>query len=336
MKLRFNAQILFTGIMLVGFFLPWVTIPGLGSMIDISGYNAPGRLTAIMQMAGERSASGLGYAYLVYLIPALAILIAALNMNNKATHIVSLILGLIPVLPFAYVLVVGASAALQPVAFGAYLTALAGLLLILSAVGVIRFGEETGDGANLAAVFKTHGKKIGIGAGAVVAAILIFLGGRMIYRKVTAPATAFTVASASASSHLPASANYSHEAAKAFDGYRASAWGEGAKGDGIGESIAATFDGTVKIKSIGIINGFTDTHATFGNLYPLNNRVKKAKLIFDDGEETLVFEDGKESEQTIKLASAHSTKSAKLVILEVYKGAKWDDTLVSELAFYDK
>jgi len=335
MKLRFNAQILFTGIMLVGFFLPCVSIPGFGTMIDISGYNAPGRLTAIMQMAGERSAS-FGYAYLVYLIPVLAVFVFALNMNNKATHIVSLILGLVPVLPFVYVLVVGGSAALQPVAFGAYLTAIGGLLLILSAVGVIHFGEETGDGANFAAVFKTHGKKIGIGAGAVVAAVLIFFGGRMIYRKVTAPATAVTIASASASSHLPTSANYNHEAAKAFDGYRATAWGEGAKGDGIGENVTAIFGDAVKIKSIGIINGFTDTNATLGNLYPLNNRVKKAKLIFDDGEETLVFEDAKESEQKIKLASAHSTKSAKLVILEVYKGAKWDDTLISELAFYDK
>lgn len=332
MKLRFNAQILFTGIILVAFFLPWFSF----GILELSGYNLPGRIAALDRFGGRSDAS-LSYLYLVYVIPVLAVLITMLNLKNIATQIPSLLLGALTLLAFGAWVFEKGSSVFEIMTVGAYLTIISAVPLTLSAIGLIRFGEETGGaGSDPAAFFRSHGKKIGIGAAGIAAAILLFVGGRAAYRKLTAPAQKITVTSASASSTLAASANYDYRAANAFDWSASTAWGEGVKGDGIGESLVAEFGETVKIKSIGIVNGFAETHASLGNLYTLNNRVKKAKLIFDDGEEILAFEDGKETEQKIGLNSAHKTKSVKFVILEIYKGAKWDDTLISSVSFYDK
>lgn len=147
------------------------------------------------------------------------------------------------------------------------------------------------------------------------------------------PSVILNTTSASASSTLASSANYAYEAKNALDGNPATAWVEGVKGDGLGESLQVTFDGKAKVKEFAIINGFAENHASLGDLYPLNNRVKKLRIVFDDGEESVDLRDGVKELQTIKFAKPHESMGAKIVISEVYKGSKWDDTVVSEIQF---
>ena len=100
-------------------------------------------------------------------------------------------------------------------------------------------------------------------------------------------------------------------------------WVEAAKGDGIGEYIKIDYEG---INGLIISNGYVDYNKP--NLYENNNRVK----VFE------VYNQENKKIQEIELADTpdpqifkiqENCKSIKLVIKEVYKGTKWDDTCVN-------
>ncbi|MBS0618720.1 MAG: CHAT domain-containing protein [Spirochaetes bacterium] len=157
----------------------------------------------------------------------------------------------------------------------------------------------------------------------------------LLYDTIT-PTQKLSITRITASSILPTSPNYTYIPKNAIDSNRSTAWGEGVKGDGIGESLDFDFGKTVLVTAMDIVNGFTEMHTTLGNLYFLNNRIKKIKIIFDDGEEEISLRDNWEAPQYIKLVSQHKTTKAKVTISEIYKGQKWDDTLISEINFFGK
>ena len=131
---------------------------------------------------------------------------------------------------------------------------------------------------------------------------------------------------------------------KAFDGDPLTVWAEGAEDEGINEYIDIQFSWSgskeILIDRIGIMPGYFDE-----KYYEKNNRVKKAKIEFRDysnsGYEyvTITNEFEFRDEMAIQYKNLDKPVEAgaiSLTILDVYKGNQWNDTCISEIAFYYK
>ena len=145
-------------------------------------------------------------------------------------------------------------------------------------------------------------------------------------------------AAASASSELPADRWGTYHAWSVNDGLLSTPWSEGVAGAGVGEWILLEFPGTVEIHSIGVSVGYDrdpDDKLRSPEVFTNNNRLKRATLIFSNGERTTVdFADAR-GVQVRPLVRAPGpniqTDSVKLVIEEVYPGAVYDDTCIAEI-----
>ncbi len=106
-------------------------------------------------------------------------------------------------------------------------------------------------------------------------------------------------------------------------------WVEAAKGNGEGEYIEIKTD--IEFDNLKILNGYVDL--TRFDLYKKNSRVKI--FIIDDLDNNIKSEIELVDEvifQDFKLAKP--TKHIRLIIKEVYKGDKWEDTCVSSILPY--
>ena len=139
-----------------------------------------------------------------------------------------------------------------------------------------------------------------------------------------------------ASSILDPTTNYTYGPEMVNDDYFNSVWAEGSKGDGIGDYLLYKFNGTYTFQQFEIVNGFSALHKVFGDLYFLNNRVKGLRIEFEDGAETVVFNDKVKGYQTVAFNKPHRSSWAKISITSVYKGKKWDDTCIAEAHFFGK
>ena len=118
------------------------------------------------------------------------------------------------------------------------------------------------------------------------------------------------------------------------------AWSEGADGYGIGEYLLYTFEGaSPRITEIKIVNGYVKTESAYKN----NTRVKKLKVYYNDevlgilnlkdirGTQSFKFEPIGFADRT-NLANAKDW-TLKFEIVEVYKGLKFQDVVISEIYF---
>jgi len=131
--------------------------------------------------------------------------------------------------------------------------------------------------------------------------------------------------------------NNDYRSDKSYDGKNDTAWCVG--NNGVGEWIKFYFrpgpayirevlKGKRNVHKINIMNGF----AANKKLYYENNRIKKMKVEFDEGERRIIeFKDGVFDYQSFKFNIR--SKWVKLTILEIYKGTKYNDTCISELDF---
>lgn len=103
-------------------------------------------------------------------------------------------------------------------------------------------------------------------------------------------------------------------------------WVEGAKGNGINETISIEFNNPVY--GFSILNGYVDVQNM--KLFKENSRVKKLKVedLTNKLEYTMNFED-KVYFNYLELSKP--SNSIKLTILEVYEGTKYQDTCISAL-----
>jgi hypothetical protein len=110
-----------------------------------------------------------------------------------------------------------------------------------------------------------------------------------------------------------------------------SAWVEGVKGDGIGESVTLTLDKPAKVKRIGLVNGY----AKNDDIYTKNNRVAKLDVSVNGGPSFSVnVPDERLSSEMFYFdlpESADAVSTVKLTIAGVYKGTKYEDTALSEV-----
>lgn len=115
------------------------------------------------------------------------------------------------------------------------------------------------------------------------------------------------------------------------DGLDHTVWTErrGRKSDG--QSFGIEFESEAMVHSIGIINGYTKHHDEHGNLYWLNNRLKKVKIAFSSGRTMVVELEELEQMQDIEVDPPERSTRVLVDILEINPGSRWDDNAVAAL-----
>ena len=146
-----------------------------------------------------------------------------------------------------------------------------------------------------------------------------------------------------ASSSLSSQGTNTYEAINAHDLNYENAWVEGAKGYGIGEYLTYHFKAaSPRVTDIIIVNGYVKSVSAYRN----NSRVKKLRVYLNDLPLAVLNLEDRIANQVFKLdpigTSDRSDWDAmeklpdwklKFEILEVYKGTKYDDVVISEIYF---
>jgi len=134
-----------------------------------------------------------------------------------------------------------------------------------------------------------------------------------------------------------------YPASNAIDGDNATAWTEGVDGSGVGQWIQVNFEQPVTLNRINVNIGYDSN----SDLFEKNNRVKRAAFFFSNGynfEYTFTDQRGLQNaydasgawryDASGALSGGITTDYVKFIILEVYRGNKYNDTAISEMEFW--
>lgn len=134
-----------------------------------------------------------------------------------------------------------------------------------------------------------------------------------------------------ASSTLEPSKHNNYYYSNLIDNDLSSPWVEGVQGYGINEWIKIELSDKIEVKGLKIVNGYNlNRNDRTGDRYNKNSRVKKAKLVFSNGQSQMIDLIDTRQEQLINIEPV-ITESIKFIIIDVYPGSKWDDTCLSEI-----
>lgn len=120
----------------------------------------------------------------------------------------------------------------------------------------------------------------------------------------------------------------------AIDDDPSTCWSEGGDGHGVGEWLRISFAEARTLAQIRLINGYDKRQGRLDR-WKENPRVKRATLRFSDGTTVPWNLRDIRDWQSIALARPVTTTFVQLTISEVYSGARWEDTSISEIAFTD-
>lgn len=139
-----------------------------------------------------------------------------------------------------------------------------------------------------------------------------------------------------ATSSLSSQGNNSYSAENIHDFNHRSAWVEGVKGYGVGESVVYEFAyNSPRIRTVYILNGYVKSESA----WKANSRVKKLQVYYNDESIAILELQDSRSLQWFNIGDVEKTGKnptyLQFVILEVYPGAKYQDTVISEI-FFDK
>jgi hypothetical protein len=149
-------------------------------------------------------------------------------------------------------------------------------------------------------------------------------------QNVAAPAAGLiSYLSASSMQTEPADKNAYHPV-KLFDGDHKTMWIEGAKGPGFGENVAVSFAQPITADEIKFEPG-----CYWPEYWKQNNRVKSLDVKLDVKKYMASFKD-EMTVQSLKLGSPVTFNAATFTIKDVYPTTKWEDTAISEIAFYNQ
>ena len=133
-----------------------------------------------------------------------------------------------------------------------------------------------------------------------------------------------------ASSELSES-NMTHFAGRVLDGDPDTAWVEGAAGQGIGEKLVLTFDGTYQVSGLRICAGYQKNDYVYYN----NSRPETISVEFSDGSvENYSLADVYDQEQVVTFSTPKETSYIRIIINSVYPGTKYEDTCISEIKLF--
>lgn len=115
-----------------------------------------------------------------------------------------------------------------------------------------------------------------------------------------------------------------------FDDSTHTVWSEGVDGEGGGEWITFKSKQPVTINSIYMTTGLGSSQIDYEN----NGRVKTVRVEFSGGEHiTLNLKDERNKEQKFDLGKDIKTEGIRFIILDSYKGKKYDDTCIGSISF---
>ncbi len=141
------------------------------------------------------------------------------------------------------------------------------------------------------------------------------------------PLVAVQVTAASASSAL--GGRDAHPADHAFDGNPRTAWNESAPGSGAGEWLQAEWGVPRHVRRIVLATGWDYVSPRAGDLYSLNSRLRRVRMVFSDGRaEVREIADGQRS---VIVATDHVSSSLRIIAEQVYPGARWQDLCISDV-----
>lgn len=129
------------------------------------------------------------------------------------------------------------------------------------------------------------------------------------------------------SSVLPSQGGRNYGPANLFSADKASAWVEGAQGDGRGEWIAIEFDAIRLVKGITINNGLFRNNETYWS----NARVKHIKVQFSQGETLDLNILDQPADQTFVLKRPAQAYWLRFQIDDVYPGKRYPDLAIGKL-----
>ena len=143
----------------------------------------------------------------------------------------------------------------------------------------------------------------------------------------------------SASSYLSSQGKINYKPENAHDLSYKNAWVEGVSGYGVGEYLTYTFEhNSPRITDIIVVNGYVKSTSSWIN----NSRVKKLKVYIDDEPYAILNLRDEIAAQYFKVdtlgygwseGQKQPDWTLRFEILEVYKGNKYDDTVISEIYF---
>lgn len=154
------------------------------------------------------------------------------------------------------------------------------------------------------------------------------------------------VDSVSASSVLSSQGENNYSPQHAYDFSYRSAWVEGVSGYGIGEYLIYHFTyGSLQFNTVIISNGYVKSRIAWES----NSRVKKLKVYYNDKPIAILELEDVYADQIFKVGVLgidptgywensdrwNETWNIKFEILDVYKGFKYEDTVISEI-FFDR
>lgn len=120
-----------------------------------------------------------------------------------------------------------------------------------------------------------------------------------------------------------------HEPSNLIDNDLETNWAEGAKGYGIGESLAFQFNKTYALKAITLYNGNQRSES----LFKKNGRIKKMTISFPNGYEVSYDLPDLMDPCIIPFDPMFITGSLVITIDSVYEGNTYEDTVISEIGF---
>jgi hypothetical protein len=144
---------------------------------------------------------------------------------------------------------------------------------------------------------------------------------------------AFRSALGCVSSHLHSQSGNRYVVQNLFDGNTATAWCEGAAGNGRGETITFEWSDAAPLQGLFITNGYTKS----SDIWRKNNRIRDLVVTVWDHSwsgprtTTIRLHDSPLEEQVTLPWHAPSPVRLELRIGSVYRGSKYQDTCVSEL-----
>lgn len=121
-----------------------------------------------------------------------------------------------------------------------------------------------------------------------------------------------------------------HSPERLMDGDMTTAWVEGTSGNGEGEIVTFTLNGTYMLSGFTINGGYQKN----SDLYGKNSRPSQIELSLSDGTvESFAIADA-EGKQEFKLSEPKAVTNISLKIVSVYAGWKYTDTAITEISFY--
>ena len=140
------------------------------------------------------------------------------------------------------------------------------------------------------------------------------------------------VSAVSASNTLQGEDGVSYAESNIKDHKQSTVWVEGdTAGSGLGDWVEVQFEGEVALTGFRIWNGNYYSY----DFWNRHNRIKEIEVIFSDGSAQKFTLQDQMVPELVEFPKPVKTSSAKLRIKGIYGGTTFNDTVISEVVFYD-